>query len=193
MQSLFHAARHGCAGIGGQGLGCWLDDVVNRDESSSGCTDGLGMHPGHAPCAQQGNADHDLPPFKMSTFTSGGRLIGKGGLWGDHTKRKIKYVWSPQGSFDPKKTLQNPITARLTEPGTRDPTALWRRFRLFHGRALYSRPRGEMNFVREPSRFLDTLTLFFVHLLSEPQRGRPSGIEGTRRLRLDAGDIAPFP
>jgi len=35
VQSLFHAARHGCAGIGGQGLGCWLDDVVNRDESSS--------------------------------------------------------------------------------------------------------------------------------------------------------------
>jgi hypothetical protein len=26
-----------------------------------------------------------------------------------------------------------------------------------------------------------------------PERGRPSGIEGTRRLRVDAGDVAPFP
>jgi hypothetical protein len=39
------ALTGGGAGIGGQGLGCWLDDVVNRDESSSGGTDGLGMHP----------------------------------------------------------------------------------------------------------------------------------------------------
>ncbi len=79
VQSLFHAARHRSAGIAGQGLGCWLDDLVDRDESSSGGTDGLGMHPGHAPCAQQSNADHDLPPFILSTFTSGGTPIEKEG------------------------------------------------------------------------------------------------------------------
>jgi hypothetical protein len=49
VQSLFNTARHRCAGFGGQGLCRWLDDIVNRDESSSSYTDGLGMHPGHAP------------------------------------------------------------------------------------------------------------------------------------------------
>src|SRR3979411_531737 len=92
VQSLFHAARHECAGIGGEGLGCWLDDVVNRDESSSGCTDGLGMHPGHAPCAQQGNSDHDLPPFKMSTSRQVGHSSEKGGVIGrpHETEDKVR-------------------------------------------------------------------------------------------------------
>src|SRR5215510_4995652 len=67
VQSLFNAARHGCADFGGQGLGRCLDDVVNRHESSSGCSDGLGVHPGHAPCAQQSNSDHDLSPLKASS------------------------------------------------------------------------------------------------------------------------------
>jgi hypothetical protein len=70
VQSLFNAGRHGCTGFGGQGLGRCLDDVVNRDESSSGCTDGLGMHPGHPPCPQQSNSDHDIFPFKASSSIS---------------------------------------------------------------------------------------------------------------------------
>src|SRR5580693_1835636 len=131
VQSLFYAARRGCAGIGGQGLGCLFDDVVNRDEPSSGCTDGLGMHPSHAPCAQQSYSDHDLPPFKMSTFTSGGTLIGKGEYGETTRKGKIKYVWASTRVIRPKKRSR--IRLQLVFDG--DPGTQTRR----HQRLLLSR------------------------------------------------------
>ena len=50
-----------------------------------------------------------------------------------------------RGSLDPKKTLQNSITAHFTESPHRDPTACCGGFTVFHGKPLYARPRGELN------------------------------------------------
>jgi hypothetical protein len=50
-----------------------------------------------------------------------------------------------RGSLDPKKPLQNSITAGFTESQHRDPTACCGDLTVFHGKPLYARPRGELN------------------------------------------------
>src|SRR5260370_188985 len=70
----------------------------------------LGMHPGHAPCAQQGNSDHDLPPFKMPPSTSAPTPIGKRRYNKPPPKRQIKYYY---------RTTHTESVTTPTSPGAR--------------------------------------------------------------------------
>ena len=46
---------------------------------------------------------------------------------GQHTKRTKEYAWAFRGSVDPKKPLQDPITARVMGTRPRDSISGWRR------------------------------------------------------------------
>ena len=72
-------------------------------------------------------------------------MIWRNFEYGETTRNENKVRLGLQGSLDPKKTLQNSITARFTESPRRDPTACCGGFTVFHGKPLYARPRLELN------------------------------------------------